>query len=332
MENRGNYRSLFWPVVLIGAGVLWLLSNLGYVSFVQVVDLWRLWPVLLILAGIDLLFGRRVPLVGAFFGLVVVALVAYVLAFGMPIRVNADAQSQAQVVTETYATPIDQATSANVTLDFWSDPVSIHTLTDSQNVIDARITHTGNVNFSGSGDTVKTIRLSHSENPFNIGWWFNPERRTDVGLTTRIPLDLRVDTGSGSSQMDLSGLQLSSFSLDSGSGSVDLTLPGSAVPGTTSINSGSGSVNIKIPQGAAFTLETDTGSGSLHIRVPAGTALKIDSRDDGSGSLSLPSGLTQTRSGSRDTGTWESTDYATAAQKVTITIASAGSGSISIDR
>ncbi len=330
MENRGNYRSLFWPVILIGGGVLWLLSNLGYLSFGQVIDLWRLWPVLLILAGIDLLFGRRIPLVGAFFGLVVIALVAYVLAFGMPVRVNATAQSQ--VTTETFTTPIDKATRADVTLDFWSDPVSIHALTDSQNVIDARITHTGTINFSGTGDTQKTIRLSHSDNHFNIGWWFNPERRTDVGLTTRIPLDLRVDTGSGSSQMDLSALQLTSIILDSGSGSVDLTLPGSAIAGETSINSGSGSVNVTIPQGASFNLETDSGSGSLHIHVPSGAALKIDARDDGSGSLNLPSGLAQTRSGSRDTGTWETSDYASAAQKVTITIASAGSGSISIGR
>jgi hypothetical protein len=330
MENRGNYRSLFWPVVLIGAGVLWLLSNLGYISYVQVIDLWRLWPVLLILAGIDLLFGRRVPLVGAGFGLLVVALVAYVLAFGMPIRVNANAQSE--VVTETYSTPIDRATAADVTLDFWSDPVSIHALSDTQNVIDARITHTGSVRFSGTGDAQKSIHLSHSDNPFNVGWWFNPERRTDVGLTTRIPLDLRVNTGSGSSQMDLSALQLSSFSLDSGSGSVDLTLPASAVPGTTRINTGSGSAQIDIPQGASLSLETDSGSGSLHIHVPSGAALKIDARDDGSGSLNLPSGLTQTRDGSRDTGAWETSDYASAAQKVTITIASAGSGSISIDR
>jgi hypothetical protein len=330
MENRGNYRSLFWPVILIGGGILWLLSNLGYLSFGQVIDLWRLWPVLLILAGIDLLFGRRIPLVGAFFGLLVIAVVAYVLSFGMPVRVNANAQSQ--VVTETYATPIDRATSADVTLDFWSDPVSIHALSDTQNVIDARITHTGRVNFTGTGDTQKSIHLSHTDNPINFIWDFNPERRTDVGLTTRIPLDLRVDTGSGSSQMDLSTLQLSSFTLDSGSGSVDLTLPGSAIAGATEVHTGSGSAQITIPQGAAFNLETDSGSGSLHIHVPAGSALKIDARDDGSGSLSLPSGLVQTRSGSRDTGAWETSDYASAAQKITITIASAGSGSISIDR
>ena len=45
-----------WPMLLIGAGVFFLLNNFGprvWISWTQII---RLWPVLLIAAGIDLVF------------------------------------------------------------------------------------------------------------------------------------------------------------------------------------------------------------------------------------------------------------------------------------
>ena len=59
--GRSHHRSpsFFWPLVLIGAGVLLLLSNLGFVSWESWNLVWRLWPLLLIGLGIALLVGRR---------------------------------------------------------------------------------------------------------------------------------------------------------------------------------------------------------------------------------------------------------------------------------
>ena len=67
MENKG-YRSLFWPLVLIGVGVIWLLGNLGVISWTNLTVLFRLWPLLLIAIGLDLLIGRQSPAIGALIG------------------------------------------------------------------------------------------------------------------------------------------------------------------------------------------------------------------------------------------------------------------------
>ena len=53
--------SIVGPILLIGAGVLFLLNNLGIVDWAVWGGLWRLWPLALVAIGLDLLFGRRRP-------------------------------------------------------------------------------------------------------------------------------------------------------------------------------------------------------------------------------------------------------------------------------
>lgn len=57
-ERRHHRRSFFWPVILITAGVVFLLRNAGLLTG----DVWdtilRLWPILLVAIGLDSLFQR----------------------------------------------------------------------------------------------------------------------------------------------------------------------------------------------------------------------------------------------------------------------------------
>lgn len=75
--SRGRHRhstSLLGPLLLIGAGVVFLLNNLGVLPWGVWETLGRLWPLFLIAIGIDLVVGRRKPLISLLIilGLVVV--------------------------------------------------------------------------------------------------------------------------------------------------------------------------------------------------------------------------------------------------------------------
>jgi hypothetical protein len=73
-------RSLFFPLALIAAGVLWLLINFGYIPAANLWALTRLWPILLIGAGVSLLLRDRVPGAGlAISALMVIAAFAAVI-------------------------------------------------------------------------------------------------------------------------------------------------------------------------------------------------------------------------------------------------------------
>src|ERR1039457_4837269 len=49
-----KYRYLFWGIVLITSGLLFILNNLGIITF-SWVTLWSLWPMILIFWGISML-------------------------------------------------------------------------------------------------------------------------------------------------------------------------------------------------------------------------------------------------------------------------------------
>lgn len=49
-----KYKHLFWSIILIGVGILFLLGNLGWIHF-SWYNLWKLWPVILIIWGISVL-------------------------------------------------------------------------------------------------------------------------------------------------------------------------------------------------------------------------------------------------------------------------------------
>jgi hypothetical protein len=66
-------RDLFWPVILIGAGLLFVLSDLGGLPLNEFSGLQQWWPLGLILIGFDWLLGRRLPLLGALVASLIVA-------------------------------------------------------------------------------------------------------------------------------------------------------------------------------------------------------------------------------------------------------------------
>jgi len=347
MDSRDStYRSFFWPVVLIGVGLVWLLNNLGIIPGLNMGILFRLWPLLLIFIGLDLIFARRLPVVGGLLGLLAVLVVIGLLVAAPRLGFTPALGSQ----TETFVEPLDGASSALVELDLWSAPAFVGALQGSPNLLEAEITHTGQVALQARGGERRTIHLWHRstfDGPFR---WFDNRQRADIDLSPEIPLELAVDGGSGTINLDLDELQLTGLDINGSSGSVTLSLPAAkerypvditgssgsldiTIPGGAALdlelNSGSGAVDIEILDEADLSLKLDTGSGAVRVDVPDGAAVRVEVRDDGSGGLSMGGGLQQV-SGDDDTGVWETPGFEDAAQQIVIVFTDRSSGSITV--
>ncbi len=330
MNEQGYrpHRSLFWPILLIGIGVLWLFSSLGTIAAINYPYLFRLWPLLLVFIGLDILVGRRSHIIGAALGVIAVAILIAIVVFGPTLGL----ERNVQIKTDHFTAPIAEAKQASVLLVFSDSPVSVDALPDSTDLIDAKITYIGSMIFRASGTVKKSIRLARNEADFllfNPIYW-DPSLNWQIGLTPRIPIDLNVDGGSGDSRLDLSKLNLSSLKVAMGSGASSFTVPVSVSAPLIQARGGSGGMNWLIPEGAAVELNLDGGSGGIDIHLPSAPAVRLEVRSSGSGGVSFPTGWMQIVSGRGDQGTWETPNYAQAAHKIHIVINHVGSGNIHI--
>ncbi len=305
-------RSVFWPLLLIGVGVLLLMSNLGYISWSSWNVLWRLWPLALVAIGIDIMFGRSK--FGALFsGVLILALIAGAVALAIfaPNIPFLDKLTQpGKWHTEYIKHPLGEVESATVTIDWTSAPGSLSALVDSPYLISGDITYQGNLTFNVNerrGEADVTVDSHYSGPWFSPDFAGTPDAKWDIGLTPNVPLALNLDTGSGSCDLDLSGLRVSDLYLDSGSGSITLALPSGSTFNAL-IDSGSGSVKILIPDDVGVRVELDSGSGSFR---PGGRFILVEGERD-------------------DDGVWETENFSTAEYTITLEI-DQGSGSITLD-
>ncbi len=327
-----GYRSLFWPVILIGVGVIWLLGNLGIVPPNSLWLLANLWPLLLIGIGADLIFARRIPLAGAAIAVVVVAVAIAALFLGPSLNLPQAKPPQ----LATYSVPLEGNSNATVNLSFTSWSTTVNPLpASSDKLFDAQVYDQGNVRFSSTG-SAGNANISLGTSGFG-GIWIGPnmfsgDYRWTIGLSTKVPTDLTINASSGSSNVDLTGLQLTHLAYDGSSGSNNITLPSNAKTYDMSYHGSSGSGDINVPTDANLTMTVEGSSGSISIHLRGNPAVRVEVNDNGSGSVNVNGSLKRlSGSSNQDQGVWESAGYANADQKILIIVNRVSSGSISIN-
>ena len=315
MSNLNNPRrpyrpSLVWPILLIGVGVYFLLINMNLLKQEAWIALVRLWPVALILIGVDILFGHR-SLIGSLFSslvaLAVIGGIIWLLMVG-PEKVPGFAWLTAvpEVQSEKIQTPLGEVKTAEVNINWGTGAQKLNALpADSQNLLEGDIKYYDNLVFTvnNTNKTFSTINLDtqfDSNNFLRLEWI---DTAWAISLNPAVTYDLRMDTGSGQNNFDLSQLKLSNLALDAGSGSTRLDLPGGNYK--VALDSGSGSLTISLPEDLGARIIYGHGSG--HLGLPA--VFKLESGEV------------------NDDGVWKTANFDSAAEQIFFMI-DQGSGSI----
>lgn len=328
--------SMFGPIILIAVGSIWLLSNLGFVPNINWSALFRLWPLLLIFFGLNMIL-RQAPrpfgnLLSALVGLIAVGAFVSILLFGADIPLLSQGADVTIIHDHDIEFGLDGATEADVSIETAMVSAEIFALEDSTSLMEGQVSFIGDFIVDGETDGM-TAKL-RIDNKTNNGWFLDPstwnrfdaDDTWEIGLNATVPMSLDLDGGSGGGNFDLAALQLTDLKVDSGSGAVSVILPG----GTYDVRgkSGSGSAKWTLPADGNGRYEFDTGSGSIKIAVPQGVEARIDI-DSGSGSFSADSRFVLI-SGDDDNGVWQTAGYGSADERLDIEI-DAGSGSVTID-
>jgi hypothetical protein len=271
MKDRSHRGGLVGPLLLIGIGVIFLLQRMDLLAINFWDFIFRLWPILLIAIGIDLLIARR-SIWGSLIALILI--IAVMVGGVYLLGVQAGTSLPAETIRESLGTATEVELSVNPGIGF----LRIQALDSSdKDLVDGRIRVASREQLTKDierqNDAVRiTLRSNGGEWIPAVGAW-GDERLWDLGLNPGVAWDLDLDMGLGRHDLQLRGLNLTSLALNMGIGQNKVTLPEKGnLRGR--IEGAIGETVLIIPEGMAVRLRMSTGLASR--QVPSGFSQQGD--------------------------------------------------------
>ena len=265
-ERTSGNRShgLVGPLMLILVGIALLLNQLD-IWKLDWSYVWRLWPLILILMGLDIIL-RRVRMGWLVLLLVATGIVVLVILFlpsALPLRSDYE--------RETFSFPAKGVEAATIHLEPGVATLEVLPARDSSDLIELEATYDRQQrhlahSLDVAGDEAK-IHLWNEGDAAN--WQPLGSRSAEtwrVWLDPDVPLRLEVDTGVGRAHLDLTDLTLTRLDLNAGVGEVAVVLSDKGEY-EAFINGGIGSLTVEIPETMEASIRLDRGIGSVNVGV-----------------------------------------------------------------
>lgn len=311
--NRGL---LFWGLALITTGAVALAAQQGYLDKDALRDLWRLWPVILIVIGVSVVVSRT-PFAAV--GTVAAALVVgtgggALIAVGPTLSLDCGGADPTSLTSRSG----DFGASARVELDFNCGRLNVAMTRDSAWTVASGQRGGDPARITASGDRLE-VRSADSGR-----WWDVGRQRWEVSLPTDPVYTLTASPNAADTTIDLSGGHFTSVSLDPNAGSLFLDLTDAEVERLDlSLNADSASVMIGTAMEMRGSLSVNAGSievctlGGIAVEFTLDSNITFSHNLDGSG---------LTRAGD----TWSTSGYAAAVDQIRLEI-SGNAGSFTLN-
>ncbi|MEX2047587.1 MAG: DUF5668 domain-containing protein [Chloroflexota bacterium] len=247
-------RGLFWPVVLIAIGVVFILVNFGFIPGVTALSLLSLWPLLLIIAGVDIAIGRRWPLAALGIDAAVIALGLALLAsqpslVSGPLPILGGANGGERDVS------VARQSATSLSLDINGGAGRFRVSGGSAVLVEA---HSGNADLRlrradfERGGQHADVRIDQSGSR-RIG---GATTEVETRIASDIPTELSINAGAGEFVIDLSDVTISGAELNVGAASLILTLPKPTIEVRVEVNAGASSIVVVVPEGVEARVTT----------------------------------------------------------------------------
>ena len=272
---RERRRSVVFPILLIAIGSLFLAQNLGFLTPNVWHHLWRLWPLALVLVGIELLSGGRLR--GAPMAVLVVALVGGGIALLSTTSLARIEASPWEV--HAFEQPLQGATQADVRVEFGAGRLEVGALPPGGDKL-STATYEGPAALmpreprtavrNGRAEVRYALR-DGDRGPANLLPMLGGQQRAhtlNVALAPEVQQSLRITAGAAEARIDLSKLRVTQLDIETGASSTWLRLPEAAGMTTAQIEAGAASIDIELPEGVAAQVRYEGGLSSLHVENP----------------------------------------------------------------
>jgi len=266
-----KFRNLFWALILIAIGLMFLFSNFGWLNF-HWISIWRLWPLILIFWGISIL-----PIKDLFKFILVIAFIALSFIFFNQITeprwcftlhdhswswTDDDEWDQSDngrtfsYSTQILTVPMDSVShKARLKMDAAAGKFKVGGETSEMlafrkegDIGDYSMT-TGEEN----GKTTIHITLEKNRKIRRV-----KKNYVDIKLNREMVWDLDLDIGAAAVNMDLSDYRIDTAKIDAGAASLEIKF-GALQPVTyMTYSAGAASLEVLVPKESACEIHTES--------------------------------------------------------------------------
>jgi hypothetical protein len=259
MSWAQRYRGFFWPTVLILIGVIALLAEAGVVSGDRLYRLLDLWPLILVVIGLVMICRRTLHGATADLAVVLILLVA---AGGAVVYVAVGPAISDRTQTLDTSDKVGSLNQATLHVDAGAATMTVI----GSDTLGADLYH-AHVEYLGSKPNVSLDRSTgdlqiSQDNAF--GFFGNRRLVLDLQISSAVPWNFSVNTGTSSDTFNLSSLKVGSMELSTGASHDDITLgpPTGVVP--ISVDGGALTVHLHRPNGTEASVHVSGGATSLN--------------------------------------------------------------------
>lgn len=232
-------------LVIVALGLIWLLVNLGILTAPVVRDIWRFWPVLLIIWGLLLLFGRGSGgLSGCLVAVIIILLIAAF--FRTALFYGTAGDDYYYEIGHNYA-------AERVRLDVRQHAGKFLLTANSGTEIaklELRSAARPLVSHDVSGDSLEISVAEKARRLFvgNGSDW-------KLYLQKNLPVELTLRSGAADALFDLTDLLAKRLNIEAGAG--DLTIRLGRVDGIINIKGGVGNITVYVPENTGIRLQAE---------------------------------------------------------------------------
>jgi hypothetical protein len=260
--------SIALPLVLIGLGGVFLLTNLGYISGLSWNRFAQLWPVILVIIGADLLLRPRSMIAAIIAEVAIVGAALIFLVAAPPIGV---VNPGAFVASENVAR--EGATEMSLTLGYGAGDLSLSGGASDLLAVRSTRQDVDLQRVVRSGNTAAVSVRSDTPSPTFV----TTGRSWDVRVPSDIPLALTLDLGAGDFNVDLRDVMITRATVNNGASDLTIGLPTPKGEVPITISTGASSVTLEAPVGTEYRVTTTGGLNSIAgTRETAGYAAARD--------------------------------------------------------
>ncbi|MDP2720402.1 MAG: DUF5668 domain-containing protein [bacterium] len=251
----------FAPIILIVLGAVFLLNNFGVLPWSIWNNLWKFWPVILILIGIEYLIGQSISLKTTIILLVIIFIIPIIFAVN-PITKNPLATSHLLL-----SEPLGNLTKAKIFIDMPATNLTIKDGPDPSKLI------SGDISFSKaavkpviSTEEIfgqKIIRISQGSPP-GLPFISSLKNNTDLFLTNQIPLEIQINTVASKEQINLASLRVDYLEVNSQASDLNIKF-GKLYSTRARIKTKASNLKISIPEEVEARIKIDSKVKNLAI-------------------------------------------------------------------